>query len=577
MNYNLITKEKQSSILEQILYNRGIPKEKMQNFLYPKESDMYDPLLLDNMKEAAELLIKNIEEGNKILVIVDVDCDGYTSSAILINYITRTWPNYPIENIEYFMHDTKIHGIEMDKIPKDMKLLIVPDASSNDEAQVRELHDLGIEVLILDHHHSDNPPEYACIVNNQLCDYPNKTLSGAGVVLKFLQYLDYCLDKDNSQYYYDLASLGIIADVMALNEPETRYILERGLNNVQNPFIKAMKQKQAYSLGSELTPTGVAFYIAPYVNAVVRSGTLDEKFIIFEAMLDKMGNKKIPSTKRGANFGETETLAERACRTASSVKNRQQKLRDKDVELLEEKIKQDNLLIHCKVLIFVLDSDEKTSKSLAGLVANIFAHKYQRPTLVLNRVEGTNTYAGSGRAPNYCGVDDFRAICENSGLCEFASGHNSAFGVGVKEQNIGPLREYFNEVMKDLTFEISYPVDFIIPYKNLTEDFVMNIADNEFLWGQNVEEPYILFQDIPIDKDNVSLLSADKNPTIKIHLPKGIDIMKFKSSKEEYVTLASDKKYIDIIGRCSKNEWNGNITPQILIEDYDFAEKEYYF
>lgn len=84
------------------------------------------------MDAAAQLLLKHLQDKNKIIVIVDADCDGFTSSAILINYIFRTFPDFPPEQLEYFMHDGKQHGIEMDKIPLDMKLLIVPDASSND-------------------------------------------------------------------------------------------------------------------------------------------------------------------------------------------------------------------------------------------------------------------------------------------------------------------------------------------------------------------------------------------------------------------------------------------------------------
>lgn len=81
---------------------------------------------------------------------MDCDCDGYTSAAMLVNYIMRAYAHYPLKNFHYFIHDGKQHGIELDKLPDKIDLLIIPDASSNDNEQIRQLHELGTEVLILD-------------------------------------------------------------------------------------------------------------------------------------------------------------------------------------------------------------------------------------------------------------------------------------------------------------------------------------------------------------------------------------------------------------------------------------------
>lgn len=321
------------------------------------------------------------------------------------------------------MHDDKTHGIEMDKIPLDMKLLIIPDASSNDNEQIKKLHELGIEVLILDHHESNNPPDYATIVNNQLCDYPNKTLSGAGIVWKFIKYLDEKLKLNNADYYTDLAMVGIIGDIMNLNEKETRYIIEQGMNNINNPFLLEMIKKQSYSLKDKITPNGIAFYIVPYINAVIRSGTLDEKFIVFEAMLDIMGNKKIKSGKRGASLNDTESLAEKACRVSSNAKNRQKKIQQKEVEKLETLIQENNMLDN-KVLIFALDEDNSVDKNLTGLIANVIMGKYGKPTLVMNHYKNRDEFAGSARAPGNCGFDHFRKFCDESNLVNYAAGQS---------------------------------------------------------------------------------------------------------------------------------------------------------
>jgi len=86
---------------------------------------------------------------------------------------------------------------------------------------------------------------------------------------------------------------------MQLTEYETRELILEGFNNLRNPFIKAFVDKQSYSLRGELTPFGVSFYIAPYINAVIRLGTFEEKLLLFESMLDFKAYEQIPSTKRG--------------------------------------------------------------------------------------------------------------------------------------------------------------------------------------------------------------------------------------------------------------------------------------
>ena len=473
------------------------------------------------------------------------------------------------------MHDDKTHGIEMDKIPLDMKLLIIPDASSNDNEQVKKLHELGIEVLIADHHESDNPPTYATIVNNQLCDYPNKTLSGAGIVWKFIKYLDEKLKLNNADYYTDLAMIGIIGDVMNLNEKETRYIIEQGMNNINNPFLKEMIKKQSYSLKDKITPNGIAFYIVPYINAVIRSGTLDEKFIVFEAMLDIMGNKKIKSGKRGASLNDTESLAEKACRVSSNAKNRQKKIQQKEVERLEEKITTENMLEN-KVLILALQENEKIEKNLTGLIANVISHEYMRPTLILNYKNGY--YSGSGRGVSNIGFDNFKDFLNESNLVEYAEGHQGACGVSVSEVNLNKLLNYCNESLKDKDFDSVYNVDFEFTQNTLIDDYIFEINNYEKYWGNGITEPYIAIKNIKVNKNNVTLMSPDRNPTLKILLNDNIEILKFKSSKEEYEKLnTSIINIIDIVGRCSVNEWNGKKTPQIIVEDYDIIGKEYDF
>lgn len=225
------------------------------------------------MQQGAQMLIRHINNGDKIFIQVDGDCDGFTSAASLLNYLYKLFPSFVENNIQYRFHEGKQHGLILETIPKDVKLVIAPDSSSMDYEVHKELFNRGVDVLILDHHSADRESEHACVINNQLCNYPTKSLSGAGIVYKFCSFLDNCLSEKYSEDILDLVALGLIADVMDLRDFETRRIIEKGIQNIKNPFMKTMIEKNSFSLGDEITPIGIAFYIAPYVNAIVRMGS----------------------------------------------------------------------------------------------------------------------------------------------------------------------------------------------------------------------------------------------------------------------------------------------------------------
>ena len=121
----------------------------------------------------------------------------------------------------------------------------------------------------------------------------------------------------------------------------------------------------------------VAFYVAPFINAIVRSGTQDEKELIFNSMLKFQAFDNILSTKRGHKLGELEQLVTQALRVATNVKARQTKAQDKGLEFLENMIEEQNLLDN-KVLLFLLKPGQ-VDRNIAGLIANKFMAKYQRP------------------------------------------------------------------------------------------------------------------------------------------------------------------------------------------------------
>lgn len=539
------------------------------------------------------MLISHVSQGHKILIQIDSDCDGYTSAALLINYLNCLFPGYVQNDVYYRIHTGKQHGIILDTIPKDVRLVIAPDSSSNDYDVHAALAERGVDVLVIDHHEAEKISPHACIINNQLCDYPTKSLSGVGMVYKFCSYVDELMNVDYADQFLDLVALGMIADMMDLRDFETKHLITRGLQNIRNPYFKGMVDKQQYSLKDGITPIGVAFYIAPYVNATIRMGTQEEKLLMFESMLDYRGYELIPSTKRGCK-GQQETRVEQACRNCTNIKNRQTKARDAALETIESIIKQKNLLEN-KILAIKLDS-YSADRNLTGLIANQLMAKYQRPVLLLNKTtcdtdifdtDGnkittlvSTAWEGSGRGYDKSKFDNLRQFLQDSGMVMYAEGHANALGVGITDNKFEEFIKYSNKALASFDFTPCYKVDFIFSGADFRGSDIIEIAGLKNLWGQGVDEPFVAVEHINVSSGNITLMSPDKSPTLKITLPNGTSLIKFKSSQEEYERLSSEMGCItiNVVGKCERNVWNGSVSPQIIIEDYEIVgEQKYYF
>ena len=538
------------------------------------------------------MLATHINNNDIILIQVDSDVDGYTSAAKLSNYLYHLFPAFVVNKIIYRFHDGKQHGIIADQIPNNVKLVIAPDSSSNDYEEHKKLRDRGIDVLVIDHHEAEKVSEDACVINNQLCDYPTKSLSGVGMVYKFCQFMDSILDTDYADDGLDLVALGMIADMMDLRDFETKHLIHKGLKNIHNPFFSYMIEKNAYSLKDEITPVGVAFYIAPYVNATVRMGSPEEKRIMFESMLNFKAFDQIDSTKRGCK-GQKESVVEQAVRNCTNIKSRQTKARDNSLETIERLIVDNNLLKN-KILIIPVPCHIYVEKNLTGLIANQLMSKYQKPVLLLNEVineqsvistDGNitnliySTWEGSARGYDKSSLTDFRKFCVDSGLIEYAEGHANAFGFGIRNSDLKDFIHYCNTALGDFEFTPCYNVDFIFSADNFNGNDILEIAELKSLWGQGVTEPYIALTNVKVTKNNIMLMSPDNKPTIKIKLANGVEVIKFKASQEEYQSLVSEGYFVlDIIGRCDSNTWGGRTTSQIIVEDYEITNAvAYYF
>lgn len=597
MEYQLITPriplKAEITAVERVLSNRGIMPSEINHYLHTTDADILSPNLIANIDEGVKMLVRHIAQNDKVLIQIDSDCDGYTSAALLINYLNCLFPSFTQNNISYRIHTGKQHGIIVETVPGDVKLVIAPDSSSNDYFEHAELKEKGIDVLVIDHHEADFISTNACIINNQLCDYPTKSLSGVGMVYKFCSRIDEFMNVDYADQFLDLVALGMIADMMDLRDFETKHLINRGLENIRNPYFYGMIKKNEFSLKDGVTPMGVAFYIAPYVNATIRMGDHDEKIMLFESMLDFRGYEQIPSTKRGCR-GQLETRVEQACRNSANIKNRQTKARDSALETIECIIKENKLLDN-KILTIQLEDRNAVDKNLTGLIANQLMAKYQRPVLLLNKVLTSQTclnenntpivvtnvtWEGSGRGYDKSKFDNLREFLKASGCVMYAEGHANALGVGITNEMFDQFINYSNEALSDFDFTPCYKVDFIFNGGDFDGHDIIEIAELKSIWGQGIDEPYVAIENVKVSSENVYLMSADKNPTLKIVLPNGTSMIKFKSSIDEYESFKNGMGCvtINVIGHCERNMWNGTITPQILIEDYDIiGTTQYYF
>lgn len=367
----------------------------------------------------------------------------------------------------------------------------------------------------------------------------------------------------------DIVALGLVGDMMDLRDLETRYLVKEGFDRITNPFLKAMVIKQEYSVKGHLNPHKAAFYIVPGINSITRIGTVEEKLVLFESMVEFKALELIPSNGRGKK-GVMEPRVEQAVRNCVNIRNRQNRIKDELVESIDELIQRKNLLDN-KLLVIKVENPINTG--ITGLVANQIANKYQRPTLILNWREAQRTWEGSGRNYSNSPLRDFRSFLESTGLILYAQGHASAFGFGIGDENFNAFIEKTNELLADTEFNYKYDIDLEYDNDELQNVDIIEIAECEDLWGQNIEEPLILIKNVVINKENIFLF---KEKVLKIENQEGISFVNLSSNQEEYDNLFPGDGCVtlNIIGSCSINDFDGK--GQIKIKDYEVVRKAEY-
>ena len=567
--------------LGEILKDRGV--ENIEQFLHPSVNCELNPYLLKNIQTGAEMLLKHLRNNDSILLIQDCDVDGISSSSILWLYCKAIFPN---SNLEFRVHEHKQHGLSdmIDWIEeKDRwQLVVVPDAGSYDIDYHSRLNDLKIDCLVIDHHDQllDENGEpitsvfpNTIIINNQLSpNYENKSLCGAGVVYKFCEVLDKILGINQAQEYLDLVALGEIADVMDRTTSETNYLMLEGLKHIKNKGLQTLIESQSFSLKEkaiypypELTPIDVAFYIAPLLNAITRVGSLQDKQAAFYCFIEP--DRLLPSTKRGAKDGDTETAAEQTARVGKNAKSRQDKIKEKAMDIIDFKIQKYDLLSNNILLIELNDYDD-IPQEMTGLVAMNVVSKYHKPCLI-GRKNSNGELAGSARSDgNFAGLPSLKLFLEQSGFFNYAAGHANAFGHSINENQIERFLQYANETLKPEDFENCYLVDYILNANDNNQDLLAALAEHPEYFGNHIDEIKFVITGIPLS--NILVMGPNKD-SIKISY-NGVDYVRFKDANFIEQVMNNRMSLLTVYGRANLNFFAGRTSVQIFCDDYELKE-----
>lgn len=561
-----------SNVIKEVLKNRGI--EDYDKYLNLDDSVVIPYDKLDNINSAVELFMNHFNKKNKIEILVDEDPDGFCSAAMMYLYIKQMDNKYPIN---YILHTrAKSHGLDDDiTVSEDTKLLIIPDAGTNDTSQCKELVGRGIDILILDHHESEENNQYALIVNNQMSvDYPNKDFCGAGIVYKFLQALDTETWNEFADDYLDLCALANISDVMDMRSFETRYITNIGLLNIKNKCLQALIKAQDYSMNGKVNIHNIQWYITPVLNGMIRIGSNDEKELLFRAFIeqDEYFEYKKRATKNKPAETIQESIYDRAARLCKNAKSRQDKMKEKGVKAISEIV--DELPNDDKVIM--VDVTEVLDSGLTGVVAIKIAEQYNKPCILLkqhyDKKKKKSVFGGSARNIDHSPIDSFKDIVNSTGIIN-GKGHANAFGIVDlpiynKEKAIGEI----NTILKDTEYDSTYRVDFILDINHVTIPLILKLSEFEDIICQGIDEPMVAIENISLTRDCFEVFGKNED-TISFVID-DIQYIQFKCKEGNQLYdfiqdtwSDNDSITFTIVGKPSINEYNGIRTPQVVIED----------
>lgn len=450
-----------------VLWRRGYREpEVARRFLDPSLGELHDPYLLRDMRPAVQRLRRAILEKDEILLYGDYDVDGAMSVVILKKAIELAGGAARF-HVPHRLRDG--YGMRPDVVEKaasaGVKLIVSVDTGIRAAAVVAHANEMGIDVIVTDHHlpESELPPACAVVNPNRTdCAYPEKNLCGAGVAFKFVQALFGTLgwtaarQRQMLESFLKLVAIATVADVVPLTG-ENRILVKHGLaglRTVRNPGLRALLDVAGFADGDSPSASQVAFRIAPRMNAAGRMADANDVIDLFLTQDPKRARE----------------LADQL----HALNQERQQAEAEIVETILEECERTPVMGDQMALVF---SGENWHRGVVGIVANRLVERFNRPAFVLSEDPEEGLAHGSGRSVRAFHL--LEALESMSGLFTRFGGHRQAAGLTVPVDRISEFRQRLNEyaaarlTSDDLVPELD--VDAVLDLREISEKSVNEI------------------------------------------------------------------------------------------------------
>lgn len=508
-----------------------------------------DPFLLKDMDKAAARITRAVDNMEKIAVYGDYDADGVTSTAMLYSYLETRGADviFYIPQREGEGYGMNMGAVEYLK-EQGVSLIVTVDNGISSVQEVARANELGIDVVVTDHHRPQEIlPDAVAVVDAYRPDdtSPYKHFSGVGIAFKLLMALeDGAGDvEDLLEAYSDLAAIGTIGDIVPLTG-ENRTLIRAGLERLSQsdrPGVQALLENAGIA-GKALTSTNVAFTLVPRINATGRMGAPERAVRLLISGYEE----------------EAEVLSEEIC--ADNEERRRV-----EAEIAEAAFADIEAKGYMKDRVAVVDG-ENWHHGVIGIVASRVTERCGKPCMIISR--GETEAKGSGRSIE--GFSLFEAICACSDLLIKFGGHPMAAGITLKPENIEAFRKRINRYAAE-----HFPQ---MPTQTVTLDCKLNPAALSVSMAQSLTQlepfgngnPQPVFGLFNMELSNVTPVGGGGH--LRLTLEKNgavITAMRFNTKPEELPYHIGDK--IDLAVQLEAREFRGQPSLTVIVRDMKFA------
>jgi len=432
-------------ILSRILASRDISDpDQARRYLSPSLSDLHNPFLMKDMKEAVDRLVKAIHAGEKVVVYGDYDADGITSVAVLLHFLRQVHPG-----TTYYIPDriTEGYGLNREAVATlragGIGLIITVDCGISDHEPIAYARQLGMDTIVLDHHELDTLPGAVAAVNPRRtdCRFPFKHLAAVGIVFNFLIALRGTLRREgfwsrhgypNLREYLDLVALGTIGDIAPLVD-ENRIFAKIGLELItEGKRIGLRALKMVSGIEHQAVDAGKAsFSLIPRINAAGRIASARDSVDLLLAEYPQQAEELAGKLD---GFNRRRQLLERA-------------IFDELLERIGDPLESGKI----GPLVF---SSPGWHPGVIGIVASKLVDRFGMPAILISLKDGIGK--GSGRSAADFNIYQGLKRCES--LLLSYGGHQYAAGISIREEDINRFSAQFCDVILGSVPETDFTV-----------------------------------------------------------------------------------------------------------------------